>query len=51
MKVILMIERILMLSWIQWAMIQVIDRYETNGGFLVFVSVKSLIQVSKQIEP
>ena len=33
MKVILMIERILMLSWIQSAMIQVIDRYKQMAVF------------------
>ena len=35
-------------------MIQVIEKYEANGDFLVFRSVESLvslIQVSKQIEP
>ena len=35
-------------------MIQVIERYKTDGDFLVFRSVESLvslIQVSKQIEP
>ena len=47
------IVRILLLPWIQWVMIQVIERYEKNGFFLVFTSVwslASLIQVSKQID-
>ena len=52
-KMILVIERILLLPWIQRVMIYLTERYETNGDFLVFRSVGyfvSLIQVSKQIE-
>ena len=33
MKVIWVIERILLLPWIQWAIIQVIGKCETNGDF------------------
>ena len=49
-----MIERFLLLPWIQERMIQVIERYKTKGEFLVFRSagsLVSLIQVSKQLEP
>ena len=52
-QVIQVTERILLLPWFQQIMIQVIQRYETNG-FLVFRVVRSLvslIQVSKQIDP
>ena len=52
-RVIRVIERILLLPWIQRIMIQVIHRYGENS-FSAFISVKSpvsLIQVSKQIEP
>ena len=47
-QVIRVIVKILLLPWIQW-----MERYETNGNFLVFRSVGSLvslIQLSKQIE-
>ena len=53
MQVIRVTARILLLPWIQWVTIQVIESYETNG-FLVFRSVGSLvslIQVSRQADP
>ena len=49
-QVIRLIVRILFLPWIQWVMIQVIERCETNFFFLALrsvVSLESLIQVHK----
>ena len=43
-----------LIPWIQWVKNQVIEKYETNGDFLVFRSIGSLvslIQVTKKIEP
>ena len=40
------IGRILLLPWMELIMIKVIESYETNGHFLVFRSVKSLVSLS-----
>ena len=52
-QVIRIIVRILLLPWIQWVMIQVIEKYETNSVFSVEIRWinRITIQVSKQIDP
>ena len=51
-QVIRVIVRILLLPWIQWVMIQVIEKYETNSFFSVEISwiIRITVQVSRQID-